>query len=198
MAGAPPLCVAFSCSPVGLRRRFVRFGAVRAEPQQITQSDQVNGRVQGMIRVAVSRVTGFLRKAVRGSQNRLLLTRSSDRLSRRRVDAAMPMRSNWTAQHRNACGAQTLLPTVAGRRYPMLTRRFASERALAAQIAGARARSRLPTSLRLTVKSPPRRFRGQCVTTARPGDITVGQPACSSGADRARPRTQGQSSTPLV
>lgn len=122
-------------------------GVVRAETQQITQSDEFNGRVQAVNRVAlVARVTGFLEKRhfVEGAEVKTgdLLYEIERPPFQALVDAAKANEEQLDAQHRNALitlqRAQALLPTVAGQQ-SNVDSALASERALAAQIAGAQA-----------------------------------------------------------
>lgn len=122
-------------------------GVVRAEQQQITQSDEFNGRIQAVNRVAlVARVTGFLEKRhfVEGAEVKTgdLLYEIERPPFQAQVDAANANEEQLEAQHRNALitlqRAQTLLPTVAGQQ-SNVDSALAAERALAAQIAGAKA-----------------------------------------------------------
>jgi membrane fusion protein (multidrug efflux system) len=120
---------------------------VRAERQQITQSDEFIGRIQAVNRVAlVARVTGFLEKRlfVEGSEVKTgdLLYQLEQPPFQAQVDASRAAVDQLNAQHRNAEialeRAQQLLKTSAG---PQATvdSTLAAERALAAQIAGAQA-----------------------------------------------------------
>jgi membrane fusion protein (multidrug efflux system) len=122
-------------------------GVVRAEQQQITQSDEFIGRIQAVNRVAlVARVTGFLEKRlfVEGSEVKQgdLLYRIEQPPFQAQVNAAKASVAQFEAQHRNAEvtleRAQYLLKTVAGQQ-STVDSALASERALAAQIDGARA-----------------------------------------------------------
>jgi membrane fusion protein, multidrug efflux system len=122
-------------------------GVVRAEQQQITQSDEFIGRIQAVNRVAlVARVTGFLEKRlfVEGSEVKQgdLLYRIEQPPFQAQVNAAKASVAQLEAQHRNAEvtleRAQYLLKTVAGQQ-STVDSALASERALAAQIDGARA-----------------------------------------------------------
>jgi membrane fusion protein (multidrug efflux system) len=122
-------------------------GVVRAERQQITQSDEFIGRIQAVNRVAiVARVTGFLEKRhfVEGAEVKKgdLLYEIERPPFQALVDAAKANEEQLDAQHRNAVislqRAQALLPTVAGQQSNVDTA-LAAERALAAQIAGAQA-----------------------------------------------------------
>jgi membrane fusion protein, multidrug efflux system len=122
-------------------------GVVHAEQQQITQSDEFNGRVQAVNRVAlVARITGFLEKRhfVEGAEVKTgdLLYEIERPPFQALVDAAKANEEQLEAQHRNALitlqRAQALLPTVAGQQSNVDTA-LASEQALAAQIDGAKA-----------------------------------------------------------
>ncbi len=122
-------------------------GVVRAERQQITQSDEFIGRVQAVNRVAlVARVTGFLEKRlyVEGAEVKAgdLLYQIEKPPFQAQVDAAKAAVEQFEAQHRDALltlqRAQTLLRTPAGQQ-STVDAALASERALAAQIAGAQA-----------------------------------------------------------
>jgi membrane fusion protein (multidrug efflux system) len=122
-------------------------GVVRAEQQQITQSDEFIGRIQAVNRVAlVARVTGFLEKRlfVEGSEVKQgdLLYRIEQPPFQAQVNAAQASVAQLEAQHRNAEvtleRAQYLLKTVAGQQ-STVDSALASERALAAQIEGAKA-----------------------------------------------------------
>lgn len=124
-------------------------GVVRAAQQQITQSDEFNGRIQAVNRVAlVARVTGFLEKRhfVEGTEVKTgdLLYEIERPPFQAQVDAAKANEEQLEAQHRNALvtlqRAQALLPTVAGQQ-SNVDSALASERALAAQIAGAQAQT---------------------------------------------------------
>jgi len=122
-------------------------GVVRAERQQITQSDEFIGRIQAVGRVAlVARVTAFLEKRlfVEGSEVKQgdLLYLLEQAPFQAQVDANQAMVDQLQAQHRNAEQtlerAQYLLKTPAGQQ-ANVDSAIASERALAAQIAGAQA-----------------------------------------------------------
>jgi membrane fusion protein (multidrug efflux system) len=122
-------------------------GVVRAERQQITQSDEFIGRIQAVNRVAlVARITGFLEKRlfVEGSEVKQgdLLYRIEQPPFQAQVNAAQASVAQLEAQHRNAEvtleRAQYLLKTVAGQQ-STVDSALASERALAAQIEGAKA-----------------------------------------------------------
>ena len=122
-------------------------GVVRAERQQITQTDEFIGRIQAVGRVAiVARVTAFLDKRlfVEGSEVKqgdllYLLERPPFQAQ---VDASNATVEQLQAQHRNAQvtlnRAQELLRTAAGPQANVDTA-LAAERALAAQISGAQA-----------------------------------------------------------
>jgi membrane fusion protein (multidrug efflux system) len=126
-------------------------GVVRAEQQQITQSDEFIGRIQAINRVdLVARVTAFLEKRsfVEGSE-----VSKGDPLYQleqppfqAQVNAAKASVAQLEAQHQNAqitlSRAQTLLPTVAGQQSNVDTA-LANERALAAQIAAAQAQQQI-------------------------------------------------------
>ncbi len=122
-------------------------GVVRAERQQITQSDEFIGRIQAVSRVAlVARVTGFLEKRlfVEGAEVHKgdLLYQLEQPPFRAQVDASRATVDQLEAQHRNAEQtlerAQQLLRTQAGPQ-TNVDSALAAERALAAQIAGAQA-----------------------------------------------------------
>ena len=125
-------------------------GVVRAERQQITQTDEFIGRIQAVGRVAlVARVTAFLVKRlfVEGSEVKKddLLYLLEQPPFQAQVDANKATVEQLEAQHRNAEQAleraQALLKTQAGTQ-STLDSALASERALAAQIAGAKAQLR--------------------------------------------------------
>ena len=122
-------------------------GVVRAGRQQITQTDEFVGRVQAVGRVTlVARVTAFLEKRlfVEGSEVKKddLLYQLEQPPFQAQVDAAKASIDQLDAQHRNAQislrRAQELLERSAG---PQATvdAALATERALAAQIEGAKA-----------------------------------------------------------
>jgi membrane fusion protein, multidrug efflux system len=122
-------------------------GVVRAERQQITQSDEFIGRVQAVNRVAlVARVTGFLEKRlfVEGAEVKAndLLYQIEKPPFQAQVDAAKAAVDQFEAQHRDALltlqRAQKLLSSPAGVQ-SSVDAALANERALAAQIAGAQA-----------------------------------------------------------
>jgi membrane fusion protein, multidrug efflux system len=122
-------------------------GVVRAERQQITQTDEFIGRIQAENRVAlVARVTGFLEKRlfVEGAEVKKgdLLYQIEQPPFQAQVEAAKASVEQLEAQHRNAQltfqRAQALLSTPAGQQ-SNVDAALASERALAAQIAGAQA-----------------------------------------------------------
>jgi len=125
-------------------------GVVRAERQQITQTDEFIGRIQAVGRVAlVARVTAFLVKRlfVEGSEVKKddLLYLLEQPPFQAQVDANKATVEQLEAQHRNAEQAleraQALLKTQAGTQ-STLDSALAAERAFAAQIAGARAQLR--------------------------------------------------------
>jgi membrane fusion protein (multidrug efflux system) len=125
-------------------------GVVRAERQQIIQTDEFIGRIQAVGRVAlVARVTAFLVKRlfVEGSEVKKddLLYLLEQPPFQAQVDANKATVEQLEAQHRNAEQAleraQALLKTQAGTQ-STLDSALAAERALAAQIAGARAQLR--------------------------------------------------------
>jgi membrane fusion protein (multidrug efflux system) len=153
--------LAASCSPVVLAlallsaqaaaqpasREPAAVGVVRAERQQITQSDEFVGRIQAINRVAlVARVTGFLEKRlfVEGTEVKKgdLLYQIEQPPFQAQVNAAKATVEQLEAQHRNALvtlqRAETLLSTPAGQQ-SSVDAALAAERALAAQIAGAAA-----------------------------------------------------------
>jgi membrane fusion protein (multidrug efflux system) len=122
-------------------------GVVRAEQQQITQTDEFIGRIQSVNKVdLVARVTAFLEKRlfVEGSEVKKgdVLYQLEKPPFQAQVDAAKASVQQFQAQHTDAqitlSRAQTLLPTVAGQQSNVDTA-TASERSLAAQIAGAQA-----------------------------------------------------------
>ena len=125
-------------------------GVVRAQRQEITQTNQFIGRIQAVGRVAlVARVTAFLEKRlfVEGGEVRQgeLLYQLEEGPFQAQVDADKANVDQLQAQHRNAEltleRAQSLLRSPAGRQSDVDTA-FANERALAAQIAGAQAQLR--------------------------------------------------------
>src|ERR1700687_5044510 len=122
-------------------------GVVRAERQQITETDEFIGRIQAGSRVAlVARVTGFLEKRLftEGAEVKKgdLLYQIEKPPFQAVVNAAQATVEQMEAQNRNAQvtlqRAQTLLSTPAGQQ-SNVDAALASERALAAQIAGAQA-----------------------------------------------------------
>jgi len=122
-------------------------GVVRAERQQITQTDEFVGRVQAVSRVTlVARVTAFLerRMFVEGSEVKKddLLYQLEQPPFQAQVDAAKANVDQLDAQHRNAqialTRAQELLQRNAGTQ-ATVDAALATERALAAQIEGAKA-----------------------------------------------------------
>ena len=122
-------------------------GVVRAERQQITQTDEFIGRIQAVGRVAlVARVTAFLEKRlfVEGAEVKKddLLYQLEQPPFQAQVDFNKANVAQLEAQHRNAeltlDRAQYLLKTVAGQQ-SNVDSALAQERSLAAQIAGAQA-----------------------------------------------------------
>jgi len=122
-------------------------GVVRAERQQITQTDEFIGRIQSIGRVAlVARVTAFLEKRlfVEGTEVKQgdLLYQLEQPPFQAQVDFNKANVAQLEAQHRNAEltleRAQYLLKTVAGQQ-SNVDAALAQERSLAAQIAGAQA-----------------------------------------------------------
>jgi membrane fusion protein (multidrug efflux system) len=122
-------------------------GVVRAERQQITQSDEFIGRIQAVNRVAlVARVSAFLDKRlfVEGAEVKKgdLLYVLEQPPFQAQVDAAKASIEQFEAQHQNAEltleRAQALLKTPAGQQ-SNVDAALASERGFAAQIAGAQA-----------------------------------------------------------
>ncbi len=122
-------------------------GVVRAERQEITQSNDFIGRIQAVGRVAlVARVTAFLEKRafVEGTEVKRgdLLYQLEQPPFQAQVDYNKANVAQLEAQHRNAEltleRAQYLLKTVAGQQ-SNVDSALASERSLAAQIAAAQA-----------------------------------------------------------
>jgi membrane fusion protein, multidrug efflux system len=122
-------------------------GVVRAQRQQITQSDEFVGRIQAVYRVAlVARVTAYLEKRlfVEGAEVKQgdLLYLLEQPPFQAQVDANKANVDQLTAQHRNAQltleRQELLLKTPAGQQ-SNVDAALANERALAAQIAGAQA-----------------------------------------------------------
>jgi membrane fusion protein (multidrug efflux system) len=122
-------------------------GVVRTERQQITQTDEFIGRIQAVNRVAlVARVTGFLEKRmfVEGSEVKQgdLLYLLEQPPFQAQVDASQATVAQLEAQHLNSQQtlnrAQELLRTQSGPQ-TNVDSAMAAERALAAQIVGARA-----------------------------------------------------------
>jgi len=122
-------------------------GVVRAERQQMTQTDEFIGRIQSIGRVAlVARVTAFLEKRlfVEGTEVKQgdLLYQLEQPPFQAQVDFNKANVAQLEAQHRNAEltleRAQYLLKTVAGQQ-SNVDAALAQERSLAAQIAGAQA-----------------------------------------------------------
>ena len=125
-------------------------GVVRAERQQMTQVDEFIGRIQAVGRVAlVARVSAFLEQQlfVEGSEVKKgdLLYRLEQPPFQAQVQANQATVEQLQAQHHNAeltlWRAQTLLKTPAGQQ-SNVDAALATERALAAQIAGAQAQLR--------------------------------------------------------
>jgi membrane fusion protein, multidrug efflux system len=122
-------------------------GVVRAERQQITQTDQFIGRIQAVGRVAlVARVTAFLEKRLfeEGAEVKKghLLYQLEQPPFQAQVDSNKANVAQLEAQHRNAQlaleRAQYLLKTPAGQQ-STYDAALAQERSLAAQIEGAKA-----------------------------------------------------------
>jgi membrane fusion protein (multidrug efflux system) len=122
-------------------------GVVRAERQQITQSDEFIGRIQAVGRVSlVARVTAFLEKrqfdeGAEVNKGDLLHVLEQPPFQAQ-IAAAKANVEQLTAQHWNARvtleRARTLLSTPAGQQSNYDTA-LSNERSLAAQIAGAQA-----------------------------------------------------------
>ncbi len=122
-------------------------GVVRAERQQITQTDEFIGRIQSVGRVAlVARVSAFLEKRlfVEGAEVKQgdLLYQLEQPPFQAQVENNKANVAQLEAQHRNAQltleRAQYLLKTVAGQQ-STVDSALASERSLAAQIEAAKA-----------------------------------------------------------
>jgi len=122
-------------------------GVVRAERQQITETDEFIGRIQSIGRVAlVARVTAFLEKRqfVEGAEVKKgdLLYRLEQPPFQAQVENNKANVAQLEAQYRNAQltleRAQYLLKTVAGQQ-SNVDSALASERSLAAQIEAAKA-----------------------------------------------------------
>src|SRR5689334_13459456 len=122
-------------------------GVVRAERQQITQTDEFIGRIQAVGRVAlVARVTAFLEKRlfVEGTEVKQgdLLYQLEQPPFQAQVENNKANVAQLEAQHRNAEltleRAQYLLKTVAGQQ-SNVDAALAQERSLAAQIEAAKA-----------------------------------------------------------
>jgi membrane fusion protein, multidrug efflux system len=122
-------------------------GVVRAERQQITQTDEFIGRIQAVNRVAlVARVTAFLEKRLftEGAEVHKgdLLYQLEQPPFQAQVDAGKATVEQLEAQHLNAeqalDRAQQLLKSASGPQ-SSVDSALAAERALAAQIAGAQA-----------------------------------------------------------
>jgi membrane fusion protein (multidrug efflux system) len=125
-------------------------GVVRAQRQQITQTDEFIGRIQAVNRVAlVARVTAFLEKRqfVEGAEVKQgdLLYLLEQPPFQAQVDASKGNVDQLVAQHRNAEltleRQQLLLKTPAGQQ-SNVDAALAQERSLAAQIASAQAQLR--------------------------------------------------------
>jgi membrane fusion protein (multidrug efflux system) len=125
-------------------------GVVRAERQQITETDEFIGRIQSVGRVAlVARVSAFLEKRlfIEGAEVKKgdLLYLLEQPPFQAQVDADKANVEQLEAQHRNAEltleRAQYLLKTPAGQQ-ATVDSALASERSLAAQIEGAKAQQR--------------------------------------------------------
>jgi membrane fusion protein (multidrug efflux system) len=125
-------------------------GIVRAERQQITQTDEFIGRVQAVGQVSlVARVTAFLEKRLftEGSEVKQgdLLYVLEQPPFQAQVDASKATVEQLEAQHRDAAltleRAQALMRGPAGQQ-SNVDAAFAKERALAAQIDGAKAQLR--------------------------------------------------------
>ncbi len=125
-------------------------GVVRAQRQQITQSDEFVGRIQAVNRVAlVARVSAFLEKRafVEGAEVKQgdLLYLLEQPPFQAQVDASKAAVDQMQAQHRNAEltleRQQLLLRTPAGQQ-SNVDAALAQERSLAAQIAAAQAQLR--------------------------------------------------------
>jgi membrane fusion protein (multidrug efflux system) len=126
-------------------------GVVRAERQEITQSNEFVGRIQAVGRVAlVARVTAFLEKRafVEGAEVKQgdLLYLLEQPPFQAQVDYNQANVAQLEAQHRNAEltleRAQYLVKTVAGQQ-ANVDSALAAERSLAAQIAAAHAQLQL-------------------------------------------------------
>jgi membrane fusion protein (multidrug efflux system) len=122
-------------------------GVVRAERQQVTQSDEFIGRIQAVNRVAlIARVTAFLEKRLftEGAEVKQgdLLYQLEQPPFQALVDAGKASVAQLQAQHQDAQltleRAQALLRGPAGQQSNVDTA-LANERSLAAQIAGAQA-----------------------------------------------------------
>jgi membrane fusion protein (multidrug efflux system) len=133
--------------PAGAQPAPPAVGVVRAERQEITQSNAFVGRIQAVGRVAlVARVTAFLeqRLFVEGAEVKKgdLLYQLERPPFQAQVDYNQANVAQLQAQHRNAEltleRAQYLLKTVAGQQ-ANVDAALAAERALAAQIAAAEA-----------------------------------------------------------
>ena len=146
--GAPLLVAALAYSAAAASQTAPPgVGVVRAERQQITETNEFIGRIQAVGRVAlVARVTAFLEKRlfVEGSEVKKgdLLYLLEQPPFQADVQARQAAVAQLDAQHHDAeltlGRAQKLLPTPAGQRSTYDTA-FAQERALAAQVAAAQA-----------------------------------------------------------
>jgi membrane fusion protein (multidrug efflux system) len=137
--------------PPGVRAQLApgppAIGVVRAERQQITQTDEFIGRIQSIGRVAlVARVSAFLEKRlfIEGSEVKKddLLYQLEQPPFQAQVDADRANVAQLEAQHTFAAQqlerAQYLLKTPAGQQQNV-DQTLANERSLAAQVASAKA-----------------------------------------------------------
>src|SRR5215470_8113457 len=122
-------------------------GVVRAERQQMTQTDEFIGRIQSIGRVAlVARVTAFLEKRlfVEGTEVKQgdLLYQLEQPPFQAQVDAdkanVAQLKSQHTFAEQQLARAQYLLKTPAGQQQNV-DQTLANERSLAAQVAAAKA-----------------------------------------------------------
>ena len=168
---------------------------VRAERQQITETNEFIGRIQAIGRVAlVARVTAFLEKRlfVEGAEVKKgdLLYLLEQPPFQAQVDYNKANVAQLEAQHRNAEltleRAQYLLKTVAGQQSTVDTA-LASERALAAQIAGAQAQlEQAQINLGYTeIRAP---IDGKISSTASPKAMSSRRPAGPWRTSSARTR----------
>ena len=125
-------------------------GVVRAERQQVTQTDEFIGRIQAVGHVTlVARVSAFLdkRQFVEGAEVKQgdLLYVLEQPPFQAQLEASKAVVQQLKAQHRNAQltleRAQALLHTPAGQQ-STVDAALAAEQALAAQVAGAEAQQR--------------------------------------------------------